>query len=84
MLSLTKTQKAEICIFWQFKHAGHNLYCYYCNIRMRYTKEFEKDVPNFIKIVFLAYKERKPHYNYSPINEYWVKIEKVCKPLEVF
>jgi hypothetical protein len=48
------------------------------------VKEFEKDVPNFIKIVFLAYKERKPHYNYSPINEYWVKIEKVCKPLEVF
>ncbi|XP_028778035.1 zinc finger BED domain-containing protein RICESLEEPER 2-like [Neltuma alba] len=36
------------------------------------------------KVVFPAYKEREPHYNYAPSEEDWNKVEKICKLLEVF
>ncbi|XP_057444811.1 zinc finger BED domain-containing protein RICESLEEPER 2-like [Lotus japonicus] len=36
------------------------------------------------KTAFAAYKEREPHYVYSPSLEDWSKVEKICKLLEVF
>ncbi|XP_028796353.1 zinc finger BED domain-containing protein RICESLEEPER 2-like, partial [Neltuma alba] len=36
------------------------------------------------KVVFPAYKEREPHYNYAPSEEDWNKVEKICKLLKVF
>ncbi|XP_057457297.1 zinc finger BED domain-containing protein RICESLEEPER 1-like [Lotus japonicus] len=36
------------------------------------------------KTAFDAYKEREPHYDYTPSSEDWSKVEKVCKLLEVF
>jgi hypothetical protein len=36
------------------------------------------------KVAFASYKEREPHYDFSPSLEEWNKVEKVCKLLEVF
>ena len=36
------------------------------------------------KAIFPRYKEREPHYSYAPSEEDWVKVEKICKLLEVF
>jgi len=36
------------------------------------------------KIVFSAYKEREPHYNYGPLPRDWEKVHEVYKLLSIF